>query len=79
MAYGLFSLAIVRIWPRPTVDPIEAVLYSGGISLSDSIVVMLQTIFSNGVGASIGPEVGYAQMDAGNACRLGRAFLASPL
>jgi chloride channel protein, CIC family len=75
LAFGLFSLAIVRIRPRPAVDPIEAnALYGGRISLSDSIIVMLQTIFSNGVGASIGLEAGYTQMGAGVASRLGRAF-----
>jgi CIC family chloride channel protein len=75
LAFGLFSLAIARIRPRPAVDPIEAnALYGGRISLSDSIIVMLQTIFSNGVGASIGLEAGYTQMGAGIASRLGRAF-----
>ncbi|HUB49259.1 MAG TPA: chloride channel protein [Acetobacteraceae bacterium] len=75
LAVGLFSLAIRRIWPRPAVDPIEAnALYGGRISLRDSITVMLQTILSNGVGASIGLEAGYTQMGAGLASRIGRAF-----
>ena len=75
LAVGLFSLALKRIWPRPPVDPIEAnALYGGRISMRDNITVMLQTILSNGVGASIGLEAGYTQMGAGFASRIGRAF-----
>ena len=77
LVLGLFGLAIGRFWPRRAraVDPIEAnALYGGRMSLSDSVVVMLQTIISNGVGASIGLEAGYTQMGAGLASRLGRMF-----
>jgi chloride channel protein, CIC family len=75
LAFGLFSLGLKRIWPRPPVDPIEAnALYGGRISMRDNITVMLQTILSNGVGASIGLEAGYTQMGAGFASRIGRAF-----
>ena len=75
LVFGLFSLGIARIWPRRAVDPIEAnALYGGRMSLNDSITVMLQTIISNGVGASIGLEAGYTQMGAGLASRLGRSF-----
>ena len=44
------------------------------MSLTDSLVVMLQTIISNGVGASIGLEAGYTQMGSAMASRLGRMF-----
>ncbi len=72
---GLFGLGIARLWPRRAIDPIEAnALYGGRMSLNDSITVMLQTIISNGVGASIGLEAGYTQMGAGLASRLGRSF-----
>ena len=75
LAFGLFSLGLARIWPGQAVDPIEAnALYGGRMSLQDSVKVMLQTIFSNGVGASIGLEAGYTQMGAGIASRLGREF-----
>ncbi|HUN41851.1 MAG TPA: chloride channel protein [Acetobacteraceae bacterium] len=75
LTVGLFSLGIRRLWPRPAVDPIEAnALYGGRMSLRESIIVMLQTILSNGVGASIGLEAGYTQMGAGVASRIGRAF-----
>jgi CIC family chloride channel protein len=72
---GVVSLGIARIWPRRAIDPIEAnALYGGRMSLNDSITVMVQTIISNGVGASIGLEAGYTQMGAGLASRLGRSF-----
>ncbi|HYZ60895.1 MAG TPA: chloride channel protein [Acetobacteraceae bacterium] len=60
---------------RKTVDPIEAnALYGGMMSLKDSLVVVAQTVWSNGVGASVGLEAGYAQIGSAMASRLGRAF-----
>ena len=45
------------------------------MSLNDSlIVVMLQTIMSNGVGASVGLEAGYTQIGSAIASRFGRMF-----
>lgn len=74
-AFGLFGLLVAWLRPRRPVDPIEAnALYGGRMSLNDSVIVMLQTIISNGVGASIGLEAGYTQMGAGIASRLGRSF-----
>jgi chloride channel protein, CIC family len=72
---GLFTLGAWWLWPRRAVDPIEAnALHGGRMSLNDSVIVMLQTIISNGVGASIGLEAGYTQMGAGLASRIGRSF-----
>ena len=65
LAVGLVGLVIVRLWPRRAVDPIEAnALYGGRMSLNDSLIVVLQTILSNGVGASVGLEAGYTQIGA---------------
>jgi CIC family chloride channel protein len=75
LAMGLSILVAARIWPRRAVDPVEAnALFGGRMSLTDSVIVTLQTILSNGVGASIGLEAGYSQMGAGIASRLGRSF-----
>jgi chloride channel protein, CIC family len=75
LVVGLSMLAATRIWPRRAIDPIEAnALYGGRMSLTDSVIVTLQTILSNGVGASVGLEAGYSQMGAGIASRLGRSF-----
>jgi CIC family chloride channel protein len=75
LGMGLFTLALTRWRPRRTVDPIEAnALYGGRMSLRDSIIVVLQTLLSNGVGASVGLEAGYTQIGAAVGSRLGRAF-----
>ena len=76
LALGLVGIGIARWRPRRTVDPIEAnALYGGRMSLSDSLVVVLQTVMSNGVGASVGLEAGFSHIGAALASRLGRAFL----
>jgi CIC family chloride channel protein len=63
LALGLITLGIARIYTRRAVDPIEAnALFGGRMSLTGSLVVVLQTIISNGVGASIGLEAAYTQI-----------------
>ena len=75
LVLGGGSWALGRWIARTTVDPIEAnALYGGRMSLKDSLVVVVQTIWSNGVGASVGLEAGYAQIGSAMASRLGRAF-----
>ena len=75
LALGLIGLALARWWPRRAVDPIEAnALHGGTMSLNDSLVVVGQTVLSNGVGASVGLEAGYAQIGSAMASKLGRAF-----
>jgi chloride channel protein, CIC family len=75
LALGLVGLAVAYFRPRRVVDPIEAnALYGGRMSLNDSLIVVLQTIMSNGVGASIGLEAGYTQIGAALASRFGRMF-----
>jgi CIC family chloride channel protein len=72
---GLLTLAITRVRPRRTVDPIEAnALFGGRMSLNGSLIVVLQTIISNGVGASVGLEAGYTQIGSALSSRVGHAF-----
>jgi CIC family chloride channel protein len=72
---GLLGVLILRWWPRRAVDPIEAnALYGGTMSVKDSLMVVLQTVVSTGVGASVGLEAGYTQIGAAFASRLGRSF-----
>ena len=60
---------------RALVDPIEAnALHGGRMSLTDSLVVAVQNVISNGCGASVGLEAGYTQIASGLASRLGSAF-----
>jgi chloride channel protein, CIC family len=74
LAFGLVTAYITR--KRGTeVDPIEAnALHGGRMSLLGSIIVALQTVWSSGVGASVGLEAGYTQLASGIASWLGRSF-----
>ena len=64
---------ILRKWrKKPMVDPIEAnALHGGRLSLTDSIVVAVQNLISNGFGASVGLEAGYTQLSSGIASKIG--------
>ncbi|TJX54272.1 MAG: chloride channel protein, partial [Mesorhizobium sp.] len=60
---------------RTPVDPIEAnALYGGRMSLTDTFIIVVQTMISSGFGASVGLEAGYTQVGSGVASRLARAF-----
>ncbi|MGC1713631.1 MAG: chloride channel protein, partial [Xanthobacteraceae bacterium] len=67
---------IIRYWrPEREIDPIEAnALHGGRMSLLGSIIVAAQTVWSSGVGASVGLEAGYTQFASGIASRIGNAF-----
>jgi chloride channel protein, CIC family len=75
LVLGLVSVGIVRWRPRRTVDPIEAnALFGGRMSMNGSLIVVLQTVMSNGVGASVGLEAGYTQIGSAIGSRVGHAF-----
>jgi chloride channel protein, CIC family len=75
LVFGLGLLVIARWRPHREVDPIEAnALHGGRMSLVGSINVAWQTIWSCGVGASVGLEAGYTQLGGGIASRIGRVF-----
>lgn len=70
LVLGLLLLLLKR--RRPIVDPIEAnALYGGRVSLTDSIIVAVQNLISNGFGASVGLEAGYTQLCSGIASKFG--------
>lgn len=72
---GFAYLLLRKRRTRPIVDPIEAnALYGGRISLTDSVIVAIQNLISNGFGASVGLEAGYTQLSAGLASKLGTKF-----
>jgi CIC family chloride channel protein len=57
------------------VDPIEAnALHGGRMSMRGSLIVAAQTVWSSGVGASVGLEAGYTQWASGIASKIGQAF-----
>jgi CIC family chloride channel protein len=75
LLFGLSLLLLQRWRPGREIDPIEAnALHGGRMSFRGSIIVALQTIWSSGVGSSVGMEAGYTQLASGTASSIGRAF-----
>lgn len=79
-AAGGVVIGLIELWrrlshARVAVDPVEANALRGGrMSLRDSLLVSVQTLISNGCGASVGLEAGYTQIGSGLASRLGLAL-----
>jgi len=76
---GALLALVTWLWtrrrPGAPVDPVEAnALHGGRMSLRESLFVTFQTILSNGFGASVGLEAGYAQAGGALASMVGRAF-----
>jgi len=75
LVLGVAFLWLSRWRPAREIDPIEAnALHGGRMSFRGSVIVALQTVWSSGVGASVGLEAGYTQLASGIAASLGRAF-----
>ena len=75
LVFGFGREWIARWRPEREIDPIEAnALHGGRMSLVGSLVVAAETVWSSGVGASVGLEAGYTQLASGIASRLGMAF-----
>src|SRR5712672_2000524 len=75
LVLGVAFLWLSRWRPAREIDPIEAnALHGGRMSFRGSVIVALQTVWSSGVGASVGLEAGYTQLASGIASRFGRAF-----
>ncbi len=69
---GVMIFVISKTRKKPMIDPIEAnALHGGRLSLTDSVIVCVQNIISNGFGASVGLEAGYTQVASGIASKLG--------
>jgi CIC family chloride channel protein len=75
LLFGIGSEILRRWRPEREIDPIEAnALHGGRMSLLGSTIVAVQTVWSSGVGASVGLEAGYTQFASGIASRIGVAF-----
>jgi CIC family chloride channel protein len=75
LLYGFVAYGERRWRGRDIVDPIEAnALYGGKMSLRDSISLALMTLFSAGIGASVGMEAAYTQAGSGVASRVGQSL-----
>ena len=72
---GGLALLLRRGRNRPMVDPVEAnALHGGRMSLTDSLIIAVQTLISNGFGASVGLEAAYTQIGSGLASKMGARF-----
>nr|WP_245282401.1 MULTISPECIES: chloride channel protein [Hyphomicrobiales] len=70
---GLLGLVLSRRRRTAIVDPVEAnALHGGRMSIKDSLILIGQTLISNGFGASVGLEAGYTQGGAALASGLAR-------
>lgn len=75
LVLGLVTWAWMRQRPKSPVDPVEAnALHGGRMSVRDSVFVGVQSVISNGFGASVGLEAAYAQLGAGLGSRIGQAL-----
>jgi CIC family chloride channel protein len=75
MVFGFALWVLLRSRPAREIDPIEAnALHGGRMSFRGSLIVALQTVWSSGVGASVGLEAGYTQLASGIASSIGRSF-----
>jgi CIC family chloride channel protein len=75
LVLGVAFLLLLRWRPAREIDPIEAnALHGGRMSFRGSVIVALQTVWSSGVGASVGLEAGYTQLVSGLAASFGRGF-----
>ena len=74
LLFGLVTAYVTR--RRGTeVDPVEAnALHGGQMSMRGSLIVAAQTVWSSGIGASVGLEAGYTQLASGFASKIGQAF-----
>lgn len=71
--FGLLGLVLSRRRRTAIVDPVEAnALHGGRMSIKDSLVLIAQTLVSNGFGLSVGLEAGYTQGGAALASGLAR-------
>lgn len=70
---GIIGFVLARRGRTAIVDPVEAnALHGGRLSIKDSLILIGQTLVSNGFGASVGLEAGYTQGGAALASGLGR-------
>jgi len=75
LVLGLVSWLRARRRPAVVVDPVEAnALHAGRMSARDSLFLAIQSVISNGSGASVGLEAAYAQLGGGLGSALGRSL-----
>jgi CIC family chloride channel protein len=72
---GLSVYIMRRLRPTDVVDPIEAnALHGGRMSMTDSVRLLIATIWSNASGVAVGMEAGYSQLGAAILAKVGQYF-----
>jgi CIC family chloride channel protein len=72
---GLSVYIMRRLRPTDVVDPIEAnALHGGRMSMTDSLRLLIATIWSNASGVAVGMEAGYSQLGAAVLAKVGQYF-----
>jgi CIC family chloride channel protein len=72
---GLGAVVMRRLKPTDVVDPIEAnALHGGRMSMTDSLRLLIATIWSNASGVAVGMEAGYSQLGAAVLAKVGQYF-----
>ena len=72
---GISVMVMRRVRPTDVVDPIEAnALHGGRMSMTDSLRLLIATIWSNMSGVSVGMEAGYSQLGAAILAKVGQYF-----
>jgi len=74
---ALISIYYVGRFKGQLADAIEAnALYGGRVSMRGSLLISIQTLLSNGFGASVGLEAGYTQICAAFSSHIGQRLAA---
>ena len=72
---GLGAVVMRRLKPTDVVDPIEAnALHGGRMSMTDSLRLLVATVWSNASGVAVGMEAGYSQLGAAVLAKVGQYF-----
>jgi CIC family chloride channel protein len=75
LVLGVAVILMRRIRPADVVDPIEAnALHGGRMSMTDSLRLLVATIWSNMSGVAVGMEAGYSQLGAAVLAKVGQYF-----
>ncbi len=72
---GIGVAVMRRVRPAEVVDPIEAnALHGGRMSMTDSLRLLIATLWSNASGVAVGMEAGYSQLGAAILAKVGQYF-----
>lgn len=75
LVLGLGVILMRRIRPTEVVDPIEAnALHGGRMSMTDSLRLLIATMWSNMSGLAVGMEAGYTQSGSAVLSKVGQYF-----